>query len=91
MMNFRISMMALGATAFIAGCGVSPEPIVASYNEASVDIQQTNIFGEANASDPAVIAEAQRICATTGRRAEYASTRHNTREYIATHLFLCLR
>lgn len=77
----------------LAACGPTP-PVVSSFNESSVEIQQDNTFGGASASDPAVIAEATRICGTAGRRAEYASTRMvQTGEYTvsAAHLFLCLR
>jgi len=82
------------ALLLLSGCDVPPPaPVVASFNEASVEIQQDNLFGNANANDLAVLAEADRICATGGRRAEYASTRYINTRYTstATHLFLCLR
>ena len=74
----------------LSACVPNPPPIVTGYNEASVEIQQTQFASVSRADDPMVVAEAQRICATAGRRAEYASTRVNTHDSVATHLFLCL-
>jgi hypothetical protein len=84
----------VGAGALLAACDVpNPPPVVASFNEASVEIQQEAILQPSRPDDPAVVSEAQRICATAGRRAEYASTRMVTSRYqtTAAHLFLCLR
>lgn len=80
------------AAASLSACVAGP-PMVAGFNGDSVEIEQDTSMGPADASDPAVIAEAQRICKTAGRRAEYASTRSRmTGQYTsaATHLFLCL-
>lgn len=73
----------------LSGCE-NPAPLVSDYNGASVKITQTQIATPSDPKDPAVVGEAQRICGTAGRRAEYASTRLNPNTYEATHLFLCL-
>ena len=86
-------ILALIVFASLSACVAGP-PMVAGFNGDSVEIEQDTSMGAANASDPAVIAEAQRICKTAGRRAEYASTRNRmTAQYssAATHLFLCLK
>ena len=80
----------------LSGCvGIGPPAaVVSGFNESSVEIEQDNYWGNANPQDPSVISEANRICATAGRRAEYASTRTRpVGQYgaVATHLFLCLR
>lgn len=84
---FTIILLAL------AGCEAGP-PVVTAFNESSVEIRQDISMGPGSPRDPAVIAEANRICATANRRAEYASTRNvSTGQYTAeaVHLFLCLR
>lgn len=81
---------ALIATA-LAGCMTNPPPVVVDYNEASVKVQQFQMVLPSEADKAAIKAEAERICATSGRRAEYASTTTDTRTTTATHLFLCLR
>ncbi len=73
----------------LVGCA-EPDPLVADFNGDSVKIQQSTALRGANADDPKVIAEANKICATRKRRAEYASTLMNAGNYTATHLFLCL-
>lgn len=74
----------------LTGACVPTPPVVTDYNGASVTIQQDILLTPANGGDPAVISEASRICGTAGRRAEYASTVTDQRNYIARHLFLCL-
>jgi hypothetical protein len=78
-----LSMGALSACAL-------PPPTVTAYNESSVQIQQNTLQVAANPRHEMVVAEANRICGTSGRRAEYASSQVDTAANTATHLFLCL-
>jgi len=90
MPNIKI-FAACAFTLFLSACDVPPSAaLVSDYNGASVTLQENNFFGEANAANPNVISEANRICATAGNRAEYASTIFNSDTYTARHLFLCL-
>lgn len=75
----------------LAGCMTNPAPVVVDYNEASVKVQQFQLVLPSEADKAAIKAEAERICATSGRRAEYASTTMDQRSTTATHLFLCLK
>jgi hypothetical protein len=90
----RHPLAAVAALA-LAGCDLPrPPPVVSAYNEASVEIQQDSTIFPSRGDDPTVIAEAQRICATANRRAEYASSRSFGGGYhgsTTAHLFLCLR
>lgn len=83
-------MNALAVVGLVAACGPNPPPVVTDYNAASVKIQQLQIAAMSSPEDPAVVGEAQRICSTTGKKAEYASTTYNSQSSTATHLFLCL-
>ena len=85
----RLSLIAL---AFILAACVPPmAPIVTEFNGDSVNVQAS-----AAANTPEVTAEANRICRTVGKRAEYASSRQlpSTNQYdfsiTYSHLFLCL-
>jgi hypothetical protein len=73
----------------VAGCA-NPDPVVSDYNGASVKITQTQVAALSDPTDPAIVNQAVRICATDGRKAEYASTVRNPNTSQATHLFLCL-
>lgn len=85
-MKFYLPLFAAFA---LAGCSAdAAQPIVSDYNGASVKIAQTNFLGE-GVRGPKTDAEAQRICATGSKRAEYASTRQSG-EYEVEHLYLCL-
>lgn len=80
-------------TAFIpltlTGCVESlSTPVVADYNGASVKIQEPGLSATTPPSDGAV-AEANRICATNGKSAEYASGMMAT-DYRVNYLFLCV-
>jgi hypothetical protein len=88
-MNIKITASIAGIS-FLAACA-NPAPLVSDYNGDSVKISQVQIAATSNPEDPAVVSEATRICGTTGRRAEYASTRYNPATYEAVHLFLCLK
>lgn len=71
----------------LAACG--EPPMVTGFNGDSVTIQSQTAANNAD-----VTAEAERICATVGSRAEYASSRqvHAPQYMVPTynHLFLCL-
>lgn len=86
----RITFAAVAGIA-LAGCMANPPPVVVDYNEASVKVQQTQLVMPSEADKAAVKAEAERICATSGRKAEYASTTVPPNSYAANHLFLCLK
>jgi hypothetical protein len=84
--------LVLPIAVFLAGCAVAPDtPVVAAFNGDSVEIQSSE-----GATDPAVVAEANRICGTANKRAEIASTRQlpPAHQYDlfprSSHLFLCL-
>ena len=82
-----ICMAAFG----LAACDVPSGPVVTDYNEASVKIQESTLWSTPDPKNPEVVEQAERICASTNRTAEYASTVANPQNYTATHLFLCLR
>ncbi len=74
-------------TAMLALCACVPSnPLVSQYNGDSVNLQTSSFATEDKAK---VQAEADRICAKGGKRAEYASTRQLP-DYILEHLYLCL-
>lgn len=78
------------AFAFSLSACVPATPVVTDYNGASVKLQ-TSQFADQEQAKVALQAEAERICRQGGkRRAEYASTRVNSRDYINEHLYLCL-
>lgn len=80
---------ALLATALIASACVPANPVVSDYNGASVKIQASSL-ASAEEAQAKTQAEASRICAKTGKRAEYASTTTNPNTYVSEHLYLCL-
>lgn len=72
----------------VAAC--VPQPgVVSDFNGSSVKIQQDTIITIPRVT-PQIEAEAARICGTTGKRAEYASTISSPNAAYAEHLFLCL-
>lgn len=90
-MNTRHALAATIVATSVSACNMQPSaPIIEQYNGSSVNIQESNLFGEANPANPGVVAEANRICGTGQRRADYASTIYNGQTYTASHLFLCL-
>lgn len=80
---------ALLTMAFTVSACVQAVPIVSDYNGASVKIQ-ASAFASAEDAKTKTQAEATRICAKTGKRAEYASTTTNQNTYVSEHLYLCL-
>jgi len=76
-----------------AVCGLSAcvpaEPIVSDFNGDSVKIQVSQLSDEAEAGAKS-LAEANRICGTRGRKAEYVSTLRDSQNYVSEHLYLCL-
>ena len=77
----------LAALLPLAAC-VQARPVVSDYNGASVKIQ-TSMLADAEEARRKSDTEATRICARTGKSAEYASTRELP-DYNAEHLYLCL-
>ena len=79
--------VALAGLLVLGACG--EPPMVTDFNGDSVTIQSQTAANNAD-----VTAEAQRICTTVGRKAEYASSRqvHAPQYMVPTynHLFLCL-
>lgn len=69
------------------GCA-APRPVITEYNGASIKISVPKAFA-GTSPRPQDYAEAQRICSTTQKRAEYASTFEN-KKYFVDYLFLCL-
>lgn len=71
----------------LVACGAPP--VVTEFNGDSVTIQS-----QSSGNEPEVSSEAERICGTVNRRAEYASSRqiHAPQYMVPTynHLFLCL-
>lgn len=84
-MKKALPLMALGFV--LTACVSQSEPIVTDFNGDSVKISQTNYFGEGARSD-ATDAEANRICKTRNRTAEFASQRILP-NYIYEYLYLC--
>ncbi len=80
-------LIVFGLVGVLAGCG--EPPMVTEFNGDSVTVQS-----QTAGNSPEVTAEAQRICATHRRRAEYASSRqvYAPQFMVPTyaHLFLCL-
>jgi len=70
---------------------VATTPVVTDFNGDSVQVQASS-----STADESVKAEANRICQTVNKRAEYASSRQlpSTGQYdfsiTYAHLFLCL-
>lgn len=81
----RTACLSMICLALLTACAET-KPIVSDYNGASVKIQ-TDMFTP-NAGE-STQAEANRICATNRKRAEYASSRALP-EYTYEHLYLCL-
>ncbi len=78
----------LVAPLLLAAC--VPEPgVVSGFNGSSVTIRQ-GTFATVAEVTPAIQAEADRICGTAGKRAEFASTLSAPDASYAEHLFLCL-
>lgn len=84
----RVLVAGVLSAIFLTAC---TETVVSDYNGDSVTVQSMH---SSVAADPTAVSEAARICATVGRRAEYASTRqvYAPQSLTATyaHLFLCL-
>ncbi len=78
-----IAVLAAG----LAGC--TADPLISDYNGASVKIQ-TSVFAPAAEAKAAAQAQADRICAKSGKKAEYASSREIPGAYVYEHLYLCL-
>ena len=93
-------MIRLSALVLLAGCAAStttPPYAIADYNGASVTIRSLN----AAEGHPEIAAEANRLCATDGRVASYASTTSSgvvdpmlsgvigLPVYALDHLFIC--
>ena len=78
----------IAAILLLAGCIPPPQPVVSDFNGDSVKIQIASYGDPADAKTPSQ-AEADRICAKRGRRAEYASTR-TLPDYTLENLYLCL-
>ncbi len=77
---------ALAVVLALAGCELPP-PVVSEYNGASVKVQAYAF--DTTVPTAEVNQEAERICAASKRRSEYASTM-TLPNYMAEHLFLCL-
>lgn len=86
MKNRYFVAFAIALGGCVAGAGT---PVVSDYNGASVKLQ-TSSWESAETTKAKTQAEATRICAKTGKRAEYASTTTNPNTYISEHLYLCL-
>lgn len=76
----------VGTLVILAGC-TPPAPVVSDFNGDSVKIQTISYSDDEIKA--ASQAEADRICATRGRTAEYTST-VTLPNYMAEHLYLCL-
>lgn len=76
-------------TVGLIGCA-EPAPMVIGFNGDSVEIQQSTLFDEPDASLPEIRSEAARICGTAGKVPEYASSRPDYDNGTTIHLFLCL-
>lgn len=83
-------IFAITLTIVLSGCLANPAPVVVDYNGSSVKVQQYQVVLPSEEDKAKIKAEAERICATNGRRAEYASTVNDPRTTTGTHLFLCL-
>ena len=77
----------ISAICLLTAC-VPATPVVSDYNGASVKLQTSALASEEDIKTTTQ-AEANRICAKTGKRAEYASTRQLP-DYNSEHLYLCL-
>jgi hypothetical protein len=72
----------------LAGC-TEPEPIVSDFNGDSVKIV-TSQFAKQDEIEAKALAEADRICKTRSRKAQYVSKRSYSNEYTDERLYLCL-
>ncbi len=82
------STFAIFALALVTACGNTPA-IVSDFNGNSVKIVTSGLETteyQRSIAQP----EAQRICQTQGKNAEYASTRSNSQTYENEHLYLCI-
>jgi 4'-phosphopantetheinyl transferase EntD len=95
-------IVGLASLAFVAACATGPiEPVVASFNEASVGIQiDGNMyeFSSAEVKQQAIASADQKaadICRRgPNRRAEFVSSRNMATgqySYVIERLYLCLR
>ena len=84
----NLKYVAMAGLAALAAC-VEAEPIVSDFNGDSVTIV-TSDFDSKEYQLQTSKAEADRICGKVKRRAEYASTRHNSQTYENANLYLCL-
>jgi hypothetical protein len=85
--RMKIAALMIASAATLSGC-VAPNPIVSDFNGDSVKIVES-AFADPKTVQAAAQKEADRICATRGTKAEYASVR-TLPEYKAEYLFLCL-
>jgi len=83
-------LFALASIITLSACLANPAPVIVDYNGSSVKVQQFQVVMPSEEDKAKIKAEAERICATNGRRAEYASTVNDPRTTTGTHLFLCL-
>ncbi len=72
----------------LSACGNTPA-IVSDFNGDSVKVV-TNSMETTEYQRSVAGPEAQRICQTRGKKAEYASTRTNSQTYESEHLYLCM-
>ncbi len=72
----------------LSACGNTPA-IVTDFNGDSVKVVTSGLEKIEYQKSVSEI-EAQRICQTRGKRAEYASTIANNQTYQNEHLYLCL-
>lgn len=84
-MSCRFVPTAILALSILSAC-IPANPVVSDFNGDSVKIQDSAF---AEGAKESATAEANRICAKRGMRAEYASSRELP-DYRYEHLFLCL-
>lgn len=89
-MEYTVKNLAIFAALVALSACVLPGPIVSDYNGDSVKVVTLSYVS--TVPTPETDSEALRICRAGGRvKAEYASTRMDTRTGESTHLYLCLR
>lgn len=73
----------------LAGCEPGPAQVT-QFNGDSVTITRIELGLTINEQNPEVAAEAERICASAGKRSVYGSVDVNYDTYEVSYLYLCL-
>lgn len=84
-----LAVAVAGATALLLGACAPSHGVVSDFNGASVKIRQDTVINVPGAT-PQIQAEADRACATVGKRAEHVSVLQPADKSYAEQMFLCV-